>query len=82
MITTTGPESARRLAIARYRHELAELDYRREIAQAPNEGMSQTEIARTLGISGTSIGDLLHQAGNTPRLRQGFSGAGPYEICR
>lgn len=82
MTTTAAPDRARRLAAARYRQELAELDYRRELAEAAAEGMTQKEMARALGISQPSVSSALHHAENTPARRQGFSGAGPYEICK
>ncbi|MGO1286053.1 hypothetical protein [Brachybacterium alimentarium] len=62
--------------------EVAQLDYRRSIKHLEEQGRPQVEVARALGVAQPSLSSALKSARKVPEAVQGFSGAGPYEICQ
>ncbi|SDS71865.1 MarR family transcriptional regulator [Microlunatus soli] len=65
----------------RHRHILDRLDYLRGLRRLA-DGMTQTDLARALGLTQPSISSALKSAAKVADLRPGFSGAGPYEIAQ
>lgn len=66
-----------RLVRAKVRRDLADLDYRRELAA---DTRKQVEIARAIGITQGNVSHLRSKR-PAPAL-EGFSGASPYEVCQ
>lgn len=67
---------------ARRRKELHELDYRRALRRLHENGYSQRDIAKWLGIAQPSVLSGLRSAAKLTMPLDGFSGATPYEICQ
>lgn len=66
---------------ARHLRDIGELDYRRLVVFMVHSGMSQTAIAKLVGVKQPTIHKLLNRAESVPMAREGFSGADPFEIC-
>ena len=73
-------EVAAQAVKARYLREIGELDYRRSVAFLAVVGISQTTIAKLVGVKQPTIHRLLERAKSVPMPREGFSGADPFEI--
>lgn len=60
------------------------VDARDELRLLPRvaEQMSQTELARALGVSQPAVSGRLRKAADVPPVREGFSGSDPYEIAQ
>lgn len=69
---------ARRL---RSRRAVDGLDYLRELRRL-SAGMSQTDLAQSLGVTQPTISAALKSAAKVPDLLEGFSGASAYEIAQ
>lgn len=82
MAFTEIPEWARAAVRARHRKDMDELDYRRELRRLDQQGRSQREIAKWLGIAQPSVLSALRTAAKVTMPLDGFSGATPYEICQ
>lgn len=67
---------------ARYRREVAELDYQRRLREVVAAGFSQRQIAARLGITQPSVLSALRTAERVSMPVEGFSGATAEEICR
>lgn len=83
-MTVTAPERRviERARRARATEQVAHLDYVRAVVEVRAQGLTQTEIARELGVSQPAVSQLLSSAGRTAgAVREGFSGGSPYEIC-
>lgn len=83
-MTITGTrlqEVAAKAVKARHLRDIGELDYRRLVVVLVDSGVSQTEIARLVGVTQPTISKLLHRAEPVSMAREGFSGADPFEIC-
>jgi len=65
----------------RHRHIIDRLDYLRELRRLA-DGMSQSDIARALGLTQPSISSALKSAAKVPDPPAGFSGATVYEIAQ
>lgn len=76
------PDQARAAVQARRRKEIDELDYRRELHRLGEQGFSQRDISKWLGIAQPSVLSALKTAAKVPMPVDGFSGATPYEICQ
>lgn len=66
---------------ARYRREMSDLDYRRNIVRLKVSGVTQTAIARMIDVAQPTVQKLLARAATITMPAEGFSGADPYEIC-
>ncbi|MFB9163792.1 hypothetical protein [Arthrobacter psychrochitiniphilus] len=80
-ITDYSIEAGRARTLRQQVH-LNQLDYRRELSRLTSLGGTQREWARALGISQPSLSSALKTAGTVIAVRQGFSGADPYEVCQ
>jgi hypothetical protein len=76
------PPAARDAMRARRRKEIDELDYRRQLRRLDENGYSQVQISKWLGIAQPSVSSALRTAASVPMPLEGFSGATPYEICQ
>lgn len=76
------PAQARAAVRARRRKEIDELDYRRELRRLGESGFTQAQMARWLGIAQPSVNSALRTAAKVSMPVEGFSGAGPAEICQ
>jgi transcriptional regulator with XRE-family HTH domain len=65
----------------RHQHLIARLDYLRGLRQLA-VGMTQSELARALGLTQPSISSALKSASKLADPRPGFSGATVYEIAQ
>ena len=61
--------------------DVATMDYRRTLVRAAATH-TQTEVAKVLHVSQPALSQQLKTAKKTPEVPEGFSGAGPYEICQ
>lgn len=77
-----APDELRRAVKSKHLMEVAKLDYRRSIKHLEQQGRSQVEVARALGLAQPTLSSALKVARKVPEIAQGFSGAGPYEICQ
>lgn len=75
-------DELRRAVRSKHLMEMAQLDYRRSIKHLEQQGRPQVEVAQALGVAQPSLSSALKSARKVPELVQGFSGAGPYEICQ
>jgi len=82
MATRGIPVEAVAARKARYRREMADVDYRRNVVLLRNRGKSQTEIAAMIGVAQPTVQKLLARAEAITMPPPGFSGADPYEICQ
>lgn len=82
-MSTTVPhrEVVDRARRSRLRVHLAQLDYLRDLAEARELGVSQTEIARELRVTQPAISKSMSAASSTPPVPEGFHGGSPYEIA-
>lgn len=83
-MTITGTrlqEVAAKAVKARHLRDVSELDYVRLVVVMVESGMSQTKIAKLVGVTQPTISKLLHRSASVPMAREGFSGADPFEIC-
>lgn len=74
-------EVATKALQARYRRDIGELDYRRQVVVMVDSGVSQTAIAKLVGVKQPTIHRLVERARSVVMPREGFSGADPFEIC-
>lgn len=74
-------EELHRAVKSRLTIEVATLDYRRAIKHLEHE-VRQVDIARALKVSQPALSSALKAARKVPEVKEGFSGAGPYEICQ
>ena len=81
MAVVDVPPEAQAAVKARWRREILELDYRRELRKLRERGYSQRQISQWLGIAQPSVHSALQTAAKVSMPVDGFSGAGPYEIC-
>lgn len=81
MAITSIPAEALAARKARYRRELGDLDYKRNIVLLRKRGASQTAIADMIGVAQPTVQKLLARAAAITMPLAGFSGADPYEIC-
>lgn len=65
----------------RHRQLLDRLDYLRALRRLAVV-MTQSDLAKALGLTQPSISSALKSASKVPDRRSGFSGAGPYEIAQ
>lgn len=65
----------------RHRQILDRLDYLRALRRLAT-AMTQSDLARALGLTQPSISSALKSAAKVADPRPGFSGAGPYEIAQ
>lgn len=82
MATLELPIQARPAMRARYRKEIDELDYRRELLRLESAGYSQRQISNWLRITQPSVHSALKTAAKDVMPLEGFSGATPSEICK
>lgn len=80
-VTTELPPQMRAVQRNRVREQIAHLDYLRSLAVAAH-GAAQRQLADVLGISQAAVSKTLRSARAVPPVREGFSGAGPYEIAQ
>lgn len=80
MFTLEKP-SIEAVRLLQQRQVVDRLDYLRGL-RGLAESMTQTELAKRLGIAQPSISSALRTAVRVPDLRPGFSGASPYEIAQ
>lgn len=66
---------------ARFRREMADLDYRRSVVKLRDAGATQVKIARMIGVAQPTVQKILQRADSLAMPVEGFSGADPYEIC-
>lgn len=76
------PAGARAAVRARRRKEMGEVDYRRELRRLEQQGYSQRDMSKWLGIAQPSVFSALRTAAKVPMPLDGFSSATPYEICQ
>ncbi|MFT4187350.1 MAG: hypothetical protein QM621_02055 [Aeromicrobium sp.] len=81
MAITEVPVAAREARKARYRREVADLDYRRNMVRLKADGLTQNAIAAMVGVAQPTVQKLLARASTVTMPTEGFSGADPYEIC-
>lgn len=79
-MVTEGPSIERALML-RSRRAVDNLDMLREM-RALAKSRSQVELARGLRITQPSVSSALKTAQKVPDVRDGFSGATPYEIAQ
>ena len=65
----------------RHRHLLDRLDYLRGLRRLARR-MTQSDLARALGLTQPSISSALKSAAKVADPRPGFAGASPYEIAQ
>ena len=65
----------------RARAEVARLDYLRSLREASSD-LPQRQLADALRISQAAVSKSLRTAREVPAVREGFSGASPYEIVQ
>jgi len=75
---TPDGDTVRRL---RSRQVVTRVSYLRELRRAAQD-MTQTQLARLIGISQPSVNSALKSAAAVPDVRPGFSGATTYEIAQ
>ncbi|PRI12500.1 hypothetical protein B4915_00880 [Leucobacter massiliensis] len=81
MAITEVPDAAHEARKARYRREVADLDYRRSIVRLKQGGLTQKSIAAMVGVAQPTVQKLLARAATVKMPAEGFAGADPYEIC-
>ncbi|MCA0253342.1 MAG: hypothetical protein LCH76_13860 [Actinobacteria bacterium] len=82
MAITDVPMEAVAARKARYRREMGDLDYRRNVLRLKRRGVTQTAIARMIDVAQPTVHKLLQRASSVTMPVEGFSGADPYEICQ
>jgi hypothetical protein len=80
MFTLEKP-SVEGVRLLQQRQAVDRLDYLRGIRELA-ASMTQTELAKRLGLAQPSISSALRTAVKVPDVRPGFSGASPYEIAQ
>ena len=80
MFTLEKP-SVEGMRLLQQRQVVDRLDYLRGL-RGLAESMTQTELAKRLGIAQPSISSALQTAVKVADVRPGFSGASPYEIAQ
>ena len=81
-MSTDVSDAMQDLIRLRQLHEIVSLDYRRGLRAVANSGVSQREIAQRLRVTQPTISAVLRKAQDLPQVAEGFSGAGPAEICQ
>lgn len=81
-MSTDVSDAMQDLIRLRQLHEIVSLDYRRGLRAVANAGVSQREIAQRLRVTQPTISAVLRKAQDLPQVTEGFSGAGPAEICQ
>jgi len=71
-------------AARRLRQKLAidQIDYRRSLQRLAESKLPQRDLSEYLRISQPTLSSTLRSAKKTPPVREGFSGADPYEIAQ
>lgn len=79
-MTTSNNEDLAGAVRLRHRQDVDRRDELRLLSRLA-ESMTQTQISKELRISQPAVNKALKAAGKVPDVREGFSGASPYEIA-
>ncbi|MGW6132381.1 hypothetical protein ACWFNE_20340 [Cellulomonas sp. NPDC055163] len=75
-------EQLRAVRREQLRQSLAERDKLRAVRAASEAGITQNELARTLGVTQPAVAKMLARAAErVPAVREGFSSATPLEVA-